>query len=155
GMDLDLHVHQPNTTSPWSVPGLSQDCTWSTCTINAYMPPQAANAAVWFSDMASPPDPVNWFLDPVVEHNNCYFVPHGVGTQWQQLGLGCHSPRLDLDSITCNPTITDPNDFSFCTPENVNIDFPPTDAWMRVGVHYYSNHQLTYDLHPRIAVWCN
>ncbi|MEZ4315222.1 MAG: hypothetical protein R3F14_44975, partial [Polyangiaceae bacterium] len=27
GVDLDLHVHQPNNTQPWSIDGANQDCT--------------------------------------------------------------------------------------------------------------------------------
>jgi hypothetical protein len=102
-----------------------------------------------------PPDPVDWYLDPVFEKNTCYFAPRGKGMDWQALGMGCHNPRLDLDNIFCDPLITDVDDDSFCAPENVNIDFPPKNEWIRIGVHYFSSHGLSYDVHPRIKVFCN
>jgi hypothetical protein len=102
-----------------------------------------------------PPDPVNWWLDPVPNNNNCHFAPRGVGDAWKANGMGCHNPRLDLDNITCNAAETDPDSFEFCAPENVNIDFPPLDQWVRIGVHYYSNHALTYDVHPSVKVFCD
>ncbi len=75
--------------------------------------------------------------------------------EWQQFGEGCHNPRLDVDDITCDYSVTDPQDDSFCTPENINVDYPPSGEWFRVGVHYYSAHGLTYDVHPEIKIFCN
>lgn len=157
GVDLDLHVHQPNNNQPWGIsPGVAQDCTWSNCVFTDFDPPQGIGSPKWFADPpAMPPTPVNWYLDPVFENNNCYFAPRGVGLDWQGLGMGCHNPRLDLDNITCQFGVTDPNNFSFCAPENVNVDFPPNGEWFRVGVHYYSSHGLTYDVHPNIKIFCN
>ena len=102
-----------------------------------------------------PPTPVNWYLDATTANNTCYNAPRGVGADWQALGMGCHNPRLEVDNITCDYSITDPNDLSFCAPENINIDFPPQDEWTRIGVHYYSNHGLNHDVHPEIKVFCN
>jgi hypothetical protein len=51
--------------------------------------------------------------------------------------------------------VTDPNNENFCAPENVNIDFPPTDQWIRIAVQYYSNHGQTYDVHPNVKIFCN
>lgn len=152
GVDLDLHVHQPNDIKPWSILGAPQDCTWSSCTIEEFE--FGLNAPDWFSGVA-PPDPVDWYIDPVFEKNTCYFAPRGVGEAWQFLGMGCHNPRLDLDNIFCDPTILDVNDDTFCAPENINIDYPPKNEWTRIGVHYFGSHGLTYDVHPRVKVFCN
>src|SRR6185436_18439117 len=101
------------------------------------------------------PDPVNWYLDPTFAKNTCYFAPRGVGDEWQALGQGCHNPRLDLDDITCDPSISDPNDFDFCAPENVNVDFPPKSVWTRVAAHYYSSHGFSYAVHPTVKIFCD
>jgi hypothetical protein len=155
GVDLDLHVHQPNNNQPWSISGSAQDCTWSNCVVDDFAPFQGFNAPKWFNDVGSPPTPLNWYLDPVFERNTCYFAPRGVGQDWQDYNQGCHNPRLDLDNITCDNTVSDPNDFDFCAPENINIDYPPEGQWIRIGVHYYSNHGLSYDVHPIIKVFCD
>src|SRR5678815_3955563 len=121
------------------------------CIRDSFYPPQGPSSPNWFSDPpVMPPDPVNWWLDPTPENNTCYFAPRGVGDLWKSLGMGCHNPRLDLDNINCDAAVTDPNDDQFCAPENINIDYPPVDQWLRIGVHYYSNHELTYDVHPTI-----
>lgn len=152
GVDLDLHVHQPNNTLPWSIDGAPQDCTWSSCTVDQFQ--FGFNAPNWFAG-AAPPDPVSWYLDPVFEKNTCYFAPRGKGQEWQSLGKGCHNPRLDLDNIFCDPAIVDVNDSEFCAPENVNIDYPPKNQWTRIGVHYFSAHGLNYDVHPAIKIYCD
>jgi hypothetical protein len=158
GVDLDLHLHQPNNTGPWGIsPGVAQDCTWSNCVVDDFSPPQSIGSPHWFADPpAMPPTPVNWFKDLIhPENNTCYNDPRGVGAEWQALNLGCHNPRLDADNITCDYSITDPNNYSFCTPENINVDFPPVGQWFRVGVHYYNNHGLNYDVHPELKIFCN
>ena len=48
-----------------------------------------------------------------------------------------------------------PNDYDFCAPENINVDFPPKKQWIRVGVHYYSSHGKPYDVHPTIKIFCD
>jgi hypothetical protein len=156
GVDLDLHVHQPDNTLPWGISTAGpQDCTWSNCVYSHFKPPQAFASPHWFADAAMPPTPVNWYLDPNMSNNTCYNDPRGVGADWQGLGKGCHNPRLDVDNITCDFSVTDPNNYSFCTPENINIDYPPTGEWTRVGVHYYNSHGLHYNVHPEIKVFCN
>jgi hypothetical protein len=155
GVDLDLHLHEPMNTQPWNFSGgAKQDCMYSNCVVGAFAGSNSA-APSWFDNSATAPDPVNWYLDPVLENNSCYFAPRGVGQEWKDLGLGCHSPRLDLDNISCDPTVTDVDADDFCAPENINIDFPPKQKWMRIGVHYYSNHGLSYAVHPRIKVYCD
>lgn len=158
GVDLDLHVHQPGNSQPWGIsPAVPQDCTWSNCVVSDFDPPQGFDSPHWFADApAMPPTPVNWYNDLThPENNTCYNDPRGVGAEWAAVGLGCHNPRLDADNITCDYSITNPNSFDFCTPENINIDYPPAGQWMRVGVHYYSNHGLNYDVHPEIKIFCN
>jgi hypothetical protein len=154
GADLDLHVHEPVNTSPWSVMGQSQDCTWSSCKFDQ-ISIGSFSAPHWFPDNNVLPMPVNWDLDPVAMNNTCYNDLHGVGGEWAQLHMGCHNPRLDIDQIQCDLSITDPQNANFCTPENVNIDYPPNQQWVRVGVHYYFNHYVTYDVHPEIKIFCN
>ena len=154
GVDLDLHVHKPGTTEVWTGNGGNPAvCAWDNCKYYDFQPPFPLGPD-WFSGVA-PPNPVDWYLDPVFENNTCYFAPRGVGTQWQNIGLGCHNPRLDLDNITCTPTIVDPNNSSFCAPENINIDYPPNDKWTRIGVHYYGSHGVSYNVHPRVRIFCN
>lgn len=150
-VDLDLHLHQPGDTTPWSFTGGTQDCTWANCTIDQFKVPGAGPD--WF-DGAAPPDPVDWYVDPVLERNTCYFAPHGKGAEWQALAKGCHNPRLDLDNQSCEPLVLDPNSPKFCAPENANVDFPPVGKWFRIGVHYFTNNGVTTDVHPRVKVFC-
>jgi hypothetical protein len=154
GVDLDLHLHQPNSTHGWGFgTPIPADCAFANCTIGAFGFPDPQTAPDWFVDPnAAPPDPVGWYLDPVVENNTCYNAPRGY--QWSNLGKGCHNPRLDIDTIICNAALTDPTDPEFCFPENINVDFPPSDQWMRIGVNYYSNASRTYDVHPEVKVYC-
>jgi hypothetical protein len=156
GVDLDLHVHQPNNALPWGFgPAVPQDCASSNCALNDFSP-QALDAPKWFADSpAKPPTPVNWSFDTTPQGNNCYYDPRGEGAKWAMLNQGCHNPRLDLDNIICNFASTDPNDATFCVPENTNIDYPPVGQWTRVGVHYYNNHGHTYVVHPTVRIFCD
>ncbi len=154
GVDLDLHVHQPKNQQPWGMAGVAQDCSWSNCTLSDFTFP-SIDTPNWFPPNGMPPNPVSWYKDPVFEKNNCYFAPRGVGQDWQIEGQGCHSPRLDLDNINCNALVTDPDNTDFCAPENINVDFPPKLDWFRIGVHYFSNHDKSYDVHPKVRVFCD
>jgi hypothetical protein len=150
GIDLDLHLHKPNDTTVWEATGGSAtECAWNNCTASDC---DGGGCPQWFFGVA-PPDPVEWYLDPIPEKNTCYYGPEG--TIWQGIGLGCHNPRLDIDNITCDASVTDPTDPDFCDPENINIDYPPSDEWMRIGVHYYSSHGATYDITPEIKIFCH
>ncbi|MFT3767849.1 MAG: hypothetical protein QM820_20555 [Minicystis sp.] len=158
GVDLDLHVHEPADKQPWGIaPAVAQDCMWANCVADAFYPTQKFFAPKWFADPpATPPTPVNWYLDTVNQSNNtCFSDPVGVGAQWIATGLGCHNPRLDVDNRFCDYSVTDPNNKSFCTPENINIDYPPKGKWTRIGVHYYDNQGQSYDVHPEIKIFCN
>lgn len=158
-VDLDLHMHEPATTTPWANETSSangQDCGYNNCKISTFSPFTGTNAPNWFpTTQAMPNDPVSWFLDPVANKNTCYFAPRGAGADWQTVGMGCHNPRLDLDDITCDPSIVDPQDSSFCAPENINVDFPPKDQWIRVGVDYYSAHSNNGVIHPNVKIYCD
>jgi hypothetical protein len=156
GVDLDLHLHQPGTTTPHSVNGTGQqDCGYGNCTEDNIESPFFGSVPTWFPAGNVPPAPVNWYLDPVFEKNTCFYAPRGVGQDWQAYGMGCHNPRLDLDNITCDPTIMDPNSSSFCSPENINVDFMPLNQWTRVSVNYYSSHGLAYNVHPNVKIFCD
>jgi hypothetical protein len=52
---------------------------------------------------------------------------------------------------TGTSTIARPNCSYAEAIENINIDFPPTSVWTRVGVFYWSAHSNTFDLHPEVA----
>ncbi len=155
GVDLDLHVHEPGTTTPWGFAGSdTQDCNWSNCTADAFS--AGFPSPKWFADApAAPPAAVNWWLDSVQQNNTCYFAPKGGGATWQSIGKGCHNPRIDLENITCDFTSSDPNFAQFCVPENVNIDYPPSDKWTRIGVHYFSNKGQSYAVHPQVKIFCD
>jgi hypothetical protein len=111
----------------------------------------------------TPPAPVDWYLDPTFEKNTCFFSPRGFGQTWQNWAnnhpgnpnTGCHNPRLDIDNIQCNTSQTDPDKPGFCAPENINVDFPPDKQWMRIGVFYFNNWSIPYDLHPTVRIFCN
>ena len=152
-VDLDLHVHKPQDSLPWGGDGgTAEDCAWDNCTAFDFQF-MFNTTPDWFNGIA-PPDPVDWYLDPVMEKNTCYYGPKGNGADWQAIGMGCHNPRLDIDNISCTPTVTDPQNFSFCNPENINIDFPPKNQWTRIGVHYYSGF-VNYNVHPVVKVFCH
>ncbi len=157
-VDLDLHMHQNATTTPWAneTSGSGQDCGYINCKISTFSPFTGTNAPNWFPlTQIMPNDPVSWFLDPVTNQNTCYFAPRGAGAEWQSNGQGCHNPRLDLDNVTCNPSITDPQNPSFCASENINVDFPPSNDWIRVGVDYFSAHSYTGVIHPNVKIYCD
>ncbi len=159
GPDLDLHVHKPGVKSAWFMPlmptGSPDDCFYADCT--------AANFAIAMPGLAAPtwfnPDtyPHNWTFKQPYDPNDpiytCYNAPRGAGQQWRMFNKGCHNPRLDLDNITCDKTVTDPQNADFCAPENINIDEPPYGFWTRIGVHYYG-HCYDGDLHPTVTIYC-
>jgi hypothetical protein len=150
-VDLDLYLHKPNNTQPWRIGGSDVACGYGNCTIDSL---GGSPAIAWFSDAATPPEPVSWYLDPEEANNTCFHAPRGVGQMWRALDRGCHNPRLDLDNASCAHEATDPDDPRFCAPENINVDFPPRAGWMRVGVHYFSG-DVSFGVHPRVKIFCN
>ena len=152
GVDVDLHMHEPNTTTDFQG---NPDCGYANCKAGSYSP-YPGTGANWFPAAPQPPGfPVDWHLSPNLNENTCYFAPDGYGATWQGIAHGCHNPRLDIDNITCTPSVTDPNNSGFCAPENINVDYPPTDQWTRIAVHYYGAHSTTQTIHPDIKIYCN
>jgi hypothetical protein len=149
--DLDLHMKQPMSTANWEVSGgTGADCGFSNCRAYNFTSNSGPN---WFPPANMVPDPVNWYEDPIYDLNSCYFAPVD-GPDWVAHGQGCHSPRLDLDNISCTPSETDPTSSSFCAPENINIDYPPQNEWIRIGVHQYS-HSSGATVFPSVKIFCN
>ena len=149
--DLDLHMHEPGTTTDFSQDG-NENCGFENCREANF---EGGGGPEWFPVTAPPGQPVAWDLDPDPNKNSCYFSPQD-GPAWQALGMGCHNPRLDLDDISCNPSSTDPGDPDFCNPENINVDFPPLDTWTRIAVHYYPfTSTAGTPVHPNIKIYCN
>jgi len=161
--DLDLHMKKPNSTAGWDVCGPAssgaEDCGWCNCKSYNFT---GSGGPTWFGGTTytatQPGDvpmmPVDWFEDTPDSANTCYFAPRGEGAQWSDYNQGCHSPRLDLDDIYCTPSETDPQSSSFCAPENINVDFPPKDQWMRIGVHHFS-HSSGVPVMPNIKIFCD
>lgn len=155
-VDLDLHVHRPNNTNPWGGESGNVDvCAYNNCTVDEYAT-FFPTGVEWFTGV-NPPDPVPWSPQPFTpENTTCYNAPRGVGAEWQNWGQGCHNPRLDLDNISCDPSVTDVNSSSFCAPENINIDYPPFDVWTRIGVYYYLNWGNPDPVvHPVVKIFCD
>jgi hypothetical protein len=153
-VDMDLHLHQPEDFNVWAIGGSEQDCGFANCTINSFGGIGGGNTPHWFSDTATPPAAVNWDKNPVASLNTCYNDPKD-GPAWQSHNKGCHNPRLDSDDIDCSPGVTNPHSSQFCGAENINVDYPPTNQWIRIGVNYYSDHGNTSDFHPQVTVYCN
>ncbi len=154
--DLDLHMHEPMTTTAWATSGAPQDCGFANCKAFSFLFP-FGDQPEWFPPGNVPPDPVNWYDAPNDQEDLCYYAPQGAGAEWQEFPgpMGCHSPRLDLDNITCDPSVSDPNSGSYCAPENINVDFPPKDQWIRIGVHYYpGTSSYTGTTRPNVKIFC-
>jgi len=149
-VDLDLYLHEPGDTSPWTVGGDAHSCGWSSCTVNDFA---LGFGVSWFAGNVAP-DPVDWSLSPTATDNDCLYAPVGEGEAWEMLGLGCHNPRYSTPNVNCDAAVTDPNDVAFCHAERVDLDVMPEGVWHRVAVHYYSSHGETYDAHPRVRMWC-
>lgn len=150
GPDLDLHLHRPDTTTPWGFAnGSTDDCYFGNCRIEHFNDgevPAGKKAIDWFN--TSGPSPLNWS-----KNTGCYAVP-GSGGQWAALGKGCHNPRLDTDTFACDAAIVDPTNPNFCSPENINLDEVPDSAWFRVGVHYNAVCSPK-DTHPVVTIYCD
>ncbi len=144
GNDIDLHFARLQGVSSasrgWdSVSGSGeQDCfwndTWSGC------PETAAAGPAWgYASSAT---------------SAC----QGWGSKRTGTGLGCTNPRLDRDNITCDPSLTDPNDLDFCGPENINLDNPKDNDSFVVGVNHYGSHTTlggTKNARPHVNLYCN
>lgn len=135
--DVDLHLHRPGTSTAWF--HANDDCYYMNCTASAHS-----------SGFGTPPD---WGLDDTADVSACGEAPHGHGAEWTTLGY-CANPRLDVDVITCDPTVTDPTSGSFCAPENINVDNPELGSTFRVMVNYYSAHSYSGVTHPTVNIYC-
>jgi hypothetical protein len=155
GVDLDLHLHRPDDPSAWDFDGTDADtCGWGNCTVSAWQFADPS-APAWFGRAGVPPDPVDWWLYPDAQDNDCYFEPMGQGAEWDALDQGCHHPRLGTSNISCDPLATDPDAPDYCHAERIDLDFPGLGSWYRIAVHYYSNHGEMYSVHPRVRISCD
>jgi len=134
--DIDLHVHKPDSTSPWfsTTPGgstiNSDDCYYYNCKASAHCALPPPFPCIPGGDVA------NWgYADSALAQ--CQGGPEG--TTWASYGA-CANPRLDIDNI-----------FEAGRPENVNIDLPVDSKTYRAMVHYYGGSVPTS---PMVNVYC-
>ncbi|MFO0547822.1 MAG: hypothetical protein U0271_05515 [Polyangiaceae bacterium] len=156
-IDLDLHMKQPMSAAPWAILGAPQDCGYGNCKGDSFLIP-FGDQPEWFPANNVVPDPVNWYEDPNYNANSCYFAPRGAGSDWTTFPgpMGCHNPRLDIDNISCTPSVADPNSYSFCAPENINVDYPPKNQWTRIAVHYYEGtSNYSGQVYPNVKIYCD
>jgi hypothetical protein len=113
------------------------DCYYANCKASTY-------------GLLSTPD---WGLPPTDDLSACRDAPHGEGERWVTIG-SCYNPRLDVDVINCNPAVTDPTDYGFCAPENINVDNPPVGQPFRILVNYYSQHLYSGVTNAVVNVYC-
>ena len=132
--DVDLHLHQPGTRGDFFT---TEDCYFANCTAGSYQ---------WGGEL-------DWGLPNTMDTSNCAEAPHGNGEIWVELGY-CANPRLDVDVINCDPSVTDATSGSFCAPENINVDNPPQGHVFRVMVNYYSEHSHMGATHPSVNIYC-
>jgi hypothetical protein len=130
--DVDLHLHRPETTTNWF--DSNDDCYYGNCKASSRSGGRG-------------PD---WGLEPTDDTSACNEAPHGHGAQWEALGY-CSNPRLDVDIIYCDSSVTDPTSSSFCSPENINVDNPPLGETFRIMVNFFSGSAAT---HPTINIYC-
>lgn len=159
GPDLDLHVHKPGGVGPWGFSGaVAEDCYFGNCRSDNFLsangnPGDPLPGPSWFNEDPSQPEPRNWTKYADKNLNACYSAPRGTGGQWAAGDKGCHNPRLDLDNFQCDATVTDPNDPSFCAPENINFDEISLGKWTRVAVNY-NGLCTSLDTHPVVSIYC-
>ena len=139
--DVDLHLHQWGAESDFHMS--PQDCYYGNC---------KASDCCGYSPPFTRPE-VAWDLDDTTDLAACRDAPQGEGAQWEEIGF-CANPRLDVDVITCTTGITDPTDYDFCAPENINVDNPPLYEPMRIMVNYYSEHSYSGVTNASINVYC-
>jgi hypothetical protein len=139
-----LMLHEPGDTTPWV--NTDHTCSRASCRLDA------STYVAWFAPRAVPPEPVNWYLDPELANNTCYFFgsdPCDPGI-WRHMGRGCRNPRIDLSPTTiCSPDR--PKTPTNCGGEAIALDFPPRDAWIRVAVDLDA---LTRATAPTVRIVC-
>lgn len=148
GVDLDLHVapidRRRVDSFRWFTPN---DCYYLTC--------------------KAPGGTVQWGVDaqdtrfaPTTSAEACAGSPPPWGERWVAAGR-CWNPRLDVDNITCDPTVADARSPRFCFPENAAVDDPASDVTFRVMVNFFQDHGVCADadarndvVHPVLAFHC-
>src|SRR5262249_37051290 len=101
GVDLDLHVAPIDPTRAQPAGWFSPDaCYYATC---------AAPGGV--VDWATSPSDTRFA--PTSDVSVCAGAPPPHGAAWSAAGR-CWNPRLDTDDITCDPSVRDPSDPSYC-----------------------------------------
>jgi hypothetical protein len=132
--DVDLHLHKwGDETSFFG----GDDCYYANCNAGDYLAGGGAE----------------WGLDDTADVSACVEAPHLEGADWATIG-SCHNPRLDVDVVTCNSTVTDPASLFYCSPENINVDQPPLGQPMRIMVHYFSSHFYAGETRATVNVYC-
>jgi len=129
--DVDLHLHKWGAATNFCT---ADDCYFANCKASSY-------------------GTLDWGLPPTTDLAACENAPHGEGARWVSRGA-CFNPRLDVDVITCNPSVTDPTSSSFCAPENINVDNPPLYEPMRVMVNYWSAHSYVGTTNASVNIYC-
>ncbi len=129
--DVDLHLHKWGATTDFCT---ADDCYFSNCKASSY-------------------STLDWGLAPTTDLDACRNAPHGEGARWVTRG-SCFNPRLDVDVIYCDPTVTDATASGFCAPENINIDNPPLYEPTRVMVNYWSSHGYVGTTNASINIYC-
>ncbi len=133
--DLDVHLHKWGAETAFEG---ADDCHWRNCkaTSDSYGEPR-----------------IDWGLAATTDLTACRDAPHGEGAAWVALG-SCYNPRLDVDIINCNHSITDPAEMNFCAPENINVDNPPLGQPFRIMVHYWSAYSYSGTTNATVNVFC-
>ena len=135
--DVDLHLHRAGNENDWFT---DDDCYFANCKASSY---------TWGGTGPG----TTWGLPPTEDLSACEDAPHGHGDEWRELGV-CYNPRLDVDIINCDPTVTDATEYNFCAPENINIDNPVQGDVYRVMVNYYSEHSYSGETRPTVNIYC-
>lgn len=135
GVDLDLHVHRWTDNASETDWSTDDDCYYANCKPNS------------FSELT-------WDGHPDTDLENCADAPRGGAEDWAERG-SCRNPRLDVDmnagGSSCDPSVTDPNDFDYCSPENINIDNPIPGKPYRIMVHVWTGDVRTA---PTVNIYC-
>lgn len=148
GADMDLHVgiidRRRNDAFGWFTNG---DCYFYTC--------KAPGGVV---NWRATDDDTRFAASATSE--DCQGAPPPWGDAWRASGR-CWNPRLDVDNIECDPSLTDTHNPSYCFTENATVDAPPEDASFRLMVNFYRDHGICTDadtgndvVHPTLTVNC-
>jgi len=139
--DVDLHLHRHSLdegqregeTDFFS----ADDCYYHNCKATSYTAELKAR----------------WAIGDTTDLAACQNAPHEQGTQWMERGA-CYNPRLDVDVVSCEPSISEPTNPSFCAAENINVDNPPLGSPFRIMVNYFTDHGHEGDTHAVVNVYC-